>query len=92
VPIDTAIERGKIVASNESVMVAFIHNKTAKSRNLTSIGHALINYQTVIAEWAGSVLLISTKKYSRTTSKIQSQLKNLCNSRGVKFTEVYSCE
>ena len=44
---------------------------------LKSNGLELINYSTRIAYYQDNALYINIKKYSRTTSKIQSQLKEL---------------
>lgn len=54
---------------------------------LKSNGLELINYSTRIAYHQDNTLYINTKKYSRTTSKIQSQLKELAISSDLKIIE-----
>lgn len=58
-------------------------------RTLTTDGLTLINYNTVIASWEKNTVLLNMKKYSRTTSKIQHQLKNILIDNGVNFIEMY---
>lgn len=77
--------------SNQDVIKAFLEGKKAKTnlrkirndygyykgRTLTTDGNTLTNYNTVIAFKFGNKLYINSKKYSVTTSKIQSQLRYL---------------
>lgn len=59
---------------NDAVIADFLNRKKAKNAHLYSNGARLINYNTCIAEWVGRLLLLNGTKYSRTTSKIQSEL------------------
>lgn len=61
--------------------------KGYEEMTLKSNGLELINYSTRIAYHQDNVLYINTKKYSRTTSKIQSQLKELAISSDLKIIE-----
>lgn len=77
--------------SNEQVIIKFLEQKKAKTalrdvyggvytykgRTLETDGKELINYSTVIAYIKDGKLYLNTKKYSQTTSKIQTQLKRL---------------
>lgn len=77
--------------SNEQVIIKFLEQKEAKTalrnvgfsyytykgRTLQTDGKELINYSTVIAYIKNGKLYLNTKKYSQTTSKIQTQLKRL---------------
>ena len=76
--------------NNEKVIVRFLERKKAKTalrnvygfytykgRTLQTDGVELVNYSTVIAYIKENKLYLNTQKYSRTTSKIQSQLKRL---------------
>ena len=52
---------------------------TYKGRTLYTRDNELINYSTRIAYIEDNTLYINTKKYSSTTSRIQSKLKQLAN-------------
>ena len=77
--------------SNENVIKTFLEKKQAKTslrtivndyysykgRTLWTRNNELINYNTRIAYIEGNNLYINVKKYSITTSKIQSNIKQL---------------
>ena len=77
--------------SNENVIKTFLEKKQAKTplrtiingyysykgRTLWTRENELINYNTRIAYIEGNNLYINVKKYSSTTSKIQSKIKLL---------------
>jgi hypothetical protein len=87
--------------NNETVINAFLQKKkgqTAKrqinggyycyeGRTLTSDGETLINYSTIIAKHIGDKLYLNKNKYSRTTSKIQSQLHYIADRMGFTIVE-----
>lgn len=50
-----------------------------KGRTLSTDGQKLINYNTTIAYTEGNNIYLNVKKYSVTTSKIQSKLRQLVN-------------
>lgn len=52
---------------------------TYKGRTLYTIDNKLVNYNTIIAYIDNNTLYINTKKYSSTTSRIQSKLKYLAS-------------
>jgi hypothetical protein len=62
---------------NDEVITKFIMGESAHSsnKNLRTDGEKLINYNTVIAQKIGRTIVVSSTKYSSTTSKIQNQLK-----------------
>lgn len=59
---------------NSEVVEAFFNRETGQSENRISSGDKLFSYNTCIAQWVGSKLLINTTKYSRTTSKLQGEI------------------
>lgn len=77
--------------SNTDVLKSFLQGQKAQTpkrqiqngyymyegRTLTTDGNTLINYKTIIAYKKGINLMINNTKYSRTTSKIQTQLLHL---------------
>lgn len=87
--------------SNEKVIRAFLNKKCGKTstRNiingyymyrgetLKSNGLELINYATRIAYHQNGKLYLNTKKYSRTTSKIQTLLKRLAENMDFEIVE-----
>lgn len=58
-----------------------------KEMTLKTNGLELINYSTRIAYWENGILYLNTNKYSRTTSKIQKDLKDLAISSDLKIIE-----
>lgn len=89
--------------SNEKVILAFLEGKSArtptrdicdgvyiyKGQTLKTDGLKLINYSTLIAykiENENTVFL-NSKKYSQTTSKIQSLIRFLAGQKGFKLVE-----
>ena len=46
---------------------------------------ALINYRTVIAKWHNNKIILNTKKYSSTTSKIQNKIEQVCEEYGIEI-------
>lgn len=45
----------------------------------------LVNYQTVIARWDSNKIILNTKKYSPTTSKIQHKIERVCEEYGIEI-------
>lgn len=45
----------------------------------------LINYRTVIAKWDSNKIILNTKKYSSTTSKIQHMIERVCEEYGIEI-------
>ena len=87
--------------SNEQVILQFLEKKEAhtptreipngyfiyKGRTLTSTGNKLINYNTIISYWEDNKLYLNIKKYSITTSKIQSKIKYLAFTKNIDIIE-----
>lgn len=89
--------------SNEKVILAFLEGKEAhtptrevgtyyltftyKGQTLKTDGKELINYSTRIAYKKDGVVYLNTKKYSVTTSKIQSKIHFLASQKGFKVIE-----
>lgn len=73
--------------------IDIIKNFINKSERMQACGHLaifenkLINYSTVIAQWKDNTLMLNVKKYSSTTSRIQSTIKYEAESQGVKIEE-----
>ena len=66
------------------VIFAFKSRKGAKTGNVSTDGTKLFSYYTCIAQWYGNILIINDNKYSCTTSKHQTYLKNAVeNMRGI---------
>jgi len=82
--------------NNEKVILQFLDKRAGhtptrnitngiyvyKGQTLKTNGLELINYNTIIAFWEDGKLHLNTHKYSTTTSKIQSKLKYLAESKG----------
>lgn len=64
---------------NDRVIADFLNGKSSKNAHLYSDGERLINYSTCIAQWVGWQLILNRTRYSRTTSKIQSELLSQSN-------------
>ena len=45
----------------------------------------LMNYRTVIAKWDSNKIILNTKKYSSTTSKIQHMIERVCEEYGIEI-------
>lgn len=87
--------------NNETVIKKFLNKekgKTAlrdiqhgyyiyKGRTLESNGVELINYSTIIAYWENEKLYINSKKYSVTTSKIQTSLRQWASINNIQYIE-----
>jgi len=89
--------------SNEKVILQFLNKEKGrtnlrtitngiyqyKGRTLETTGKRLVNYNTIIAYWDDekNIIHLNTKKYSSTTSKIQSLIKRLATSKGVDIIE-----
>ena len=67
--------------NNLEVIKAFRQGKEATSHNgnLISTGAILINYSTPIAKHSDNGIILNSTKYSRTTSTIQSKVRQYCN-------------
>ena len=63
--------------TNEQVITQFLKGQLGHSLHLYTEGSILINYNTRIAYVENNKLYLNKTKYSRTTSKIQSQLRRL---------------
>ena len=88
--------------SNEKVLIAFLNNEKAhtptrvvsqytnnayKGQTLSTDGKQLINYQTQIAYHKDGKLYLNVRKYSSTTSHIQSKLRRLAEERSFQIVE-----
>lgn len=87
--------------SNESVIKKFLEKEQAKTplrtivngyyrykgRTLWTKDNELINYNTRIAYIEDNTLYINVKKYSNTTSRVQSKLKQLANLTSYNIVE-----
>ena len=88
--------------SNEKVIKEFLNGNQAKTqlrtilngyytyegRTLWTDNNILVNYRTNMARLEGNKLYLNIKKYSVTTSKIQSMIKRLATSQGLEVIEV----
>ena len=88
--------------SNEKVIKEFLNGNQAKTqlrtilngyytyegRTLWTNNNILVNYNTNMAKLEGNKLYLNIKKYSVTTSKIQSMIKRLATSQGLEVIEV----
>lgn len=87
--------------SNEKVIIAFLNNEKAhtptrditrgyftyKGQTLNTNGKELINYNTTIAYHKDGKLYLNVRKYSSTTSHIQSKLRRLAEERSFQIVE-----
>lgn len=64
--------------SNHNVIVEFFNGRAAKSGSMRSTGKALYSYATKIAEWSAAGIVANVTKYSRTTSKQQTEFRRVC--------------
>ena len=88
--------------SNEKVIKEFLNGNQAKTqlrqilngcytyegRTLWTKDNILVNYRTNMARLEGNKLYLNIKKYSVTTSKIQSMIRRLATSQGLEVIEV----
>lgn len=75
--------------TNRDVMKAFANREKARTRNLHATNEqTLVNYTTPIAWWENGTCYVTTKKYSATTSKIQTQLKDELAQKNIAYLEV----
>lgn len=88
--------------NNENVIKAFLDGNQAKTplrniqngiysykgRTLYTDGNNLVNYSTTMATLRDGKVYLNTKKYSVTTSKIQSQIRRLAMSKGLEIVEL----
>lgn len=88
--------------SNENVIKAFLSGNQAKTplrtiqngyysykgRTLYTEENNLINYKTTIATLKDGKVYLNIKKYSSTTSHIQSKIRQLAASKGLELIEV----
>lgn len=61
---------------NKEVCKEFIHRRIASGSNLISTGDKLFSYNTCIAQWHPHGIIYNETKYSPTTSRHQSYLRN----------------
>ena len=87
--------------SNEKVILQFFDKRAGhtptrdivngvyiyKGQTLKTNGLELINYNTRIAYWRGGKLYLNIKKYSSTTSKIQSKIRRIAEDKGINIVE-----
>lgn len=73
---------------NIEVIKQFLNKSSGNSDtgNLISDGVKLFSYNTCIAEWTDSLLLVNVTKYSRSTSRIQNMLIQELKSRYSQLT------
>lgn len=73
---------------NIEVIKQFLNKSSGNSYtgNLISDGVKLFSYNTCIAEWTDSLLLVNVTKYSRSTSRIQNMLIQELKSRYSQLT------
>ena len=62
--------------TNKKVVECFLHKIKGNNVNLRSTGRKLYSYSTVIAQWYDSTLICNSTKYSVSTSKHMSYIKN----------------
>jgi hypothetical protein len=88
--------------SNEKVILEFLEGREGKTslrnvqngyyiykgRTLYTSGNYLINYSTKIAKLENNKLYLNIRKYSVTTSKIQSKIRYLASQKGYEIIEV----
>lgn len=88
--------------NNENVIKMFLSGKQAKTslrniycgyysykgRTLYTDGNNLINYKTTIATLKDNKLYLNINKYSNTTSRIQSKIRQLATSKGLEIVEI----
>ncbi len=87
--------------SNEKVIIAFLNKEKAhtptrninagyatyKGQTLVTDGQTLVNYKTTIAYHKDGKLYLNIRKYSSTTSHIQSKLRRLAEERNFQIVE-----
>ena len=56
-----------------------------RGSSLSSTGETLISYETPIARWRGDKVAVTDVKYSSTTSRQVSELKNQCSRAGIEI-------
>lgn len=61
---------------NKEVCKEFIRRRAACGSNLVSTGDKLFSYNTCIAQWYSNIIIYNETKYSPTTSRHQSYLRN----------------
>lgn len=62
-----------------------------KGRTLRTDGDILINYETIIASWSlteKNTIELNSKKYSVTTSKIQTKIQQLAENYGIIVVKI----
>lgn len=89
--------------ANIDIVNSFINHKTAKTalrdipyngyyiargRSLESTGDELYSYDTVIARWNGDRVELNTKKYSSSTSRVQSALAGALAKAGIATVDM----
>ena len=81
---------------NETVIRNFLNNREGHTpkrhtydgqytSTLWTRENELVNYQTVIARWHNNKIILNTKKYSSTTSKIQHKIERVCEEYGIEI-------
>lgn len=70
---------------NEEIMQDFISGNESKNVNLRAFKNSLINYTTKIAYKEGNMFYVNSRKYSTTTTKIQTQLKRMLQKNNLEY-------
>lgn len=75
---------------NRSVAEAFIHHKQAKGSHMYTDGMSIWSYGShfPIGSWRGNKVLVTTDKYSRSTSNHQSKLRYAISSNAIPSEDV----
>lgn len=73
---------------NVEVIEAFLAGNEAHNKNLKTDGKELINYATVIAFHERDKVVVSSTKYSQTTSTIQNKIKSLVPENMLELREL----
>ena len=91
--------RGGRITTNDDIIRSFLTDtRTAKVNNLRTYPRdngkevALVNYSTLIARRIGDKVYVTARKYSVTTSKIQSKIKYQARNLGLEVIEVDDIE
>lgn len=90
------------MAKNIDVIRAFIdgdgYSSSSSTKNLRYVAHIreLVNYNTTLARYDhgnhGWYIMVNRKKYSRTTSKIQTQLMEELKNKNIELVDMHTGE
>ena len=79
------------MARIEDVVETFIETRGGrdqKASSVTTVGRRLYSYNTVIAEFTNSSLILNVTKYSMTTSRLQNRIRRIALANNVNLVEV----